>query len=242
MRKAIVIRYVQLHYLFSLVILFIICSCSERREQLPVSMAKKDTLKPPVVIPAKPPIVIHLDTLPPPHTIVIPTKPGGYHTVKTDAGVSINQPLSPPKTFTTDFFLYLQNYNTEQGLAYSVVISSYCDRKGNLWFGTQGGGVSRYDGKSFTNFTTDHGLTNNSVQSIFEDKSGNLWFGTLGGGVSRYDGKSFVNFTTKRGFIGDNVYSIFEDKNGAIWFGTTGGAARLDYDKINLSAEKTVFC
>jgi hypothetical protein len=52
------------------------------------------------------------------------------------------------------------------------------DKSGNLWFGTYGGGVSRYDGKSFTNFTTDHGLANNSIPSITEDKSGNLWFGT----------------------------------------------------------------
>jgi len=90
------------------------------------------------------------------------------------------------------------------------------DKTGNLWFGTQGGGVSRYDGnrveaiergdtiaqrtqqdlkkingklvKSFTNFTTAQGLANNTVLSITEDKTGNLWFGTDGGGVSRYDG------------------------------------------------------
>ncbi|MBI4646365.1 MAG: hypothetical protein HY738_07180 [Bacteroidia bacterium] len=52
------------------------------------------------------------------------------------------------------------------------------DSKGNLWFGTQGGGVTRYDGEMFTHFTEKQGLSNNSVWSICEDKSGNLWFGT----------------------------------------------------------------
>ncbi|HKB44073.1 MAG TPA: two-component regulator propeller domain-containing protein, partial [Chitinophagaceae bacterium] len=91
------------------------------------------------------------------------------------------------------------NYNTEQGLALSSIDCGYRDKKGNLWFGTDGGGVSRYDGKSFTNFTTAQGLANGAVYSITEDKTGNLWFGTDGGGVSRYDGKSFTNFTMTNG-------------------------------------------
>ena len=74
------------------------------------------------------------------------------------------------------------------------------DKTGNLWFGTQGGGVSRYDGKSFTTFSTTQGLANNWVNNIVEDKAGNLWFGTLGGGVSRYDGKSFILFLPPRGW------------------------------------------
>jgi ligand-binding sensor domain-containing protein len=80
------------------------------------------------------------------------------------------------------------------------------DKSGNLWFGTYGGGVSKYDGKSlsagqagFTHFTDKEGLSNNVVRSILEDKSGNLWFGTAGGGVSKYDGKSFTHFTDKEG-------------------------------------------
>jgi len=73
------------------------------------------------------------------------------------------------------------------------------DKIGNLWFGSNGG-VSKYDGKSFTNFTIKEGLSNNYVFSILEDKSGNLWFGTDGGGVLKYNGKSFINFTEKDGY------------------------------------------
>jgi hypothetical protein len=38
------------------------------------------------------------------------------------------------------------------------------DKAGNLWFGTIGrGGVSKYDGKSFTNYTVAQGLVGNVV-------------------------------------------------------------------------------
>ena len=92
------------------------------------------------------------------------------------------------------------------------------DKSGNLWFGT-GGGVSKYDGKSFTQFYRKEGLSNNLLcLSILEDKSGNLWFGTTGG-VSKYDGKSFTHFTEKEGLSNNVVTSILEDKSGNLWFG-----------------------
>jgi ligand-binding sensor domain-containing protein/class 3 adenylate cyclase len=115
------------------------------------------------------------------------------------------------------------NFTTDNGLALDAVECSFMDKSGNLWFGTQGGGVSRYDGKSFTNFTTAQGLADNFVLSINEDKFGNLWFGSYGGGVSKYDGKSFTNFTTAQGLANKSVRSITEDKSGNLWFGSTGG-------------------
>ncbi len=85
---------------------------------------------------------------------------------------------------------------------YNIVRSILEDKSGNLWFGTYGG-VSKYDGKSFTHFTEKEGLSNNTVWSILEDKSGNLWFGTNGGGVSKYDGNRVeaIEAAEKRGEI-----------------------------------------
>ncbi len=61
-------------------------------------------------------------------------------------------------------------------------VSIFRRQSGNIWFGTEGGGVSRldHDGKTFTHFTEKEGLSNNNVWSILEDRSGNLWFGTTG--------------------------------------------------------------
>jgi len=122
---------------------------------------------------------------------------------------------------------FFTTYDTDNGLTMDVISSgnksALCDKDGNLWFGTSGGGVSRYDGKHFTTYSTAHGLANDIVLSIFQDKIGNIWFGTYGGGISKYDGTSFTSYTTKNG-LGDNrVFSINEDNNGNIWFGTDGG-------------------
>ncbi|MGZ4090296.1 MAG: two-component regulator propeller domain-containing protein, partial [Bacteroidia bacterium] len=80
------------------------------------------------------------------------------------------------------------------------------DTKGNLWFGTVGDGVCRYDGRYLTYYTTREGFSGNNLQGIAEDKDGNLWFATTGG-VSKYDdtakSSSFTNFTTKEG-LSDN--------------------------------------
>jgi two-component system, sensor histidine kinase ChiS len=117
----------------------------------------------------------------------------------------------------------LQYLNVDQGMNASYVYSILEDKSGNLWFGTNGGGVSKYDGESFSHFTENEGLSNNSVWAILEDKSGNLWFGTLGGGVSKYDGENFSHFTENEGLSNNRVLAILEDKSGNLWFGTEGG-------------------
>ena len=73
------------------------------------------------------------------------------------------------------------------------------DRYKNLWFGTEEGGVTCFDGRSFTNYGEEEGLLNNNVQSMVEDKSGNLWLGSRGGGVSCHDGTAFTHYESESG-------------------------------------------
>ena len=130
------------------------------------------------------------------------------------------------------------HFTEKEGLSNNSVGSILEDKSGNLWFGTNGGGVSKYDGKSFTHFTEKEGLSNNTVRSILEDKSGNLWFGT-DGGVSKYDGKSFTHFTEKEGLSNNTVWSILEDKGGNLWFGTEGGGvSKYDGKSFTYFTEK----
>jgi len=99
------------------------------------------------------------------------------------------------------------------------------DSEGNIWIGSNGG-VTRYNGTSFTHFTVREGLGNNIVFDIMEDKHGRLWFGT-GGGVSIYDGKSFRYIGLSEGLCGPTVWSLLEDKQGDIWMGTNRGISRF---------------
>ena len=105
------------------------------------------------------------------------------------------------------------------------------DKHGNLWFGTTGEGVYRFDGKEFIQFTEKDGLSNNKVWSILEDTLGNIWFGT-DNGISRYDGKTILKIplalvspngfgiaTPQPGIT--SVWSMMQDKSGIIWIGTS---------------------
>ena len=122
-----------------------------------------------------------------------------------------------------------QNFTSAGGLASDYVSRILEDRAGNLWFGTYGGGVSRYDGATWRTYSTADGLADNHVSSILEDRAGNLWFGT-DGGVSRYDGSTWRTFTTADGLASNDVSSILEDRAGNLWFGTYGGGGVSRYD------------
>jgi ligand-binding sensor domain-containing protein len=101
------------------------------------------------------------------------------------------------------------------------------DKKGNLWLGTNGDGVARYDGKSLLYFTTIEGLSGNAVRGIIEDENGNTWFAT-NGGISRYDGKTFTNLYLPGGRLNNATWCILKDKAGNLWTGTEGGLFRYD--------------
>lgn len=158
------------------------------------------------------PEIILLEHLPAPKTVPVPDK---------QISIAINQKsgqyimnLHPPKKIKASFSSVLQNYTTEQGLAQDVTSCVYADKKGNLWIGTHVGGVSKYDGHTFTNYTTAHGLVDNRIKNITEDNVGNIWFATMGG-VSKFDGTSFSAFGKFK-----VVASIFEDSSGNLWFAT----------------------
>lgn len=67
----------------------------------------------------------------------------------------------------------------------------YQDRKNNYWFGSNGEGVFRFDGKTILNFTTKDGLCSDSIRQIQEDESGNMYFSTISG-INKFDGEEFT--------------------------------------------------
>jgi ligand-binding sensor domain-containing protein/signal transduction histidine kinase len=125
-----------------------------------------------------------------------------------------------------------------QGLKSGVITCMLQDKSGNIWFGTYGGGVSRYDGKNFTHFTEKEGLSKNFVMSIFEDRSGNIWIGTRNRGISKYDGKNFTYFTENEGLSNNYAGCIIEDKSGNLWFGTGGGVCKYNGKTFTHFTEK----
>jgi signal transduction histidine kinase/ligand-binding sensor domain-containing protein len=139
--------------------------------------------------------------------------------------------LPPRKKDNTS--IHMRYLDVAQGMNSSHVLSILEDSHGNLWFGTGGGGVTRYNGNTFIHFTEKEGLGNGIVWGILEDRRGNLWFGTYGAGASMYDGKNFTHFTEKEGFSDNHIRSMLEDSQGNLWFGTWhSGISRYDGETI----------
>jgi len=66
------------------------------------------------------------------------------------------------------------------------------DKDNNHWFGSDGEGVFRYDGKTITRFTTKDGLAHDQIRGIDQHELTGHVLITTNGGVSRFDGERLV--------------------------------------------------
>jgi len=107
----------------------------------------------------------------------------------------------------------------------------YQDRNGDMWFGTNGEGVARFDGESLTFFSAKEGFAGVAVRGIVEDEDGALWFAT-DGGVSRYEDGAFTNYTVADGLSHNECWSIMLDSSGTVWVGTQEGVCRMEGERF----------
>ncbi len=104
----------------------------------------------------------------------------------------------------------------------STVFSILQDSRGYLWLGTDGAGISRFDGINFKTYNKKQGLAGNIVRSIMEDNEGNLWIGT-DEGISVYNGLKITTINHKNGLSGSTVLKLYQDAQNNIWAGTNDG-------------------
>jgi len=120
-----------------------------------------------------------------------------------------------------------------QGASSGNLTCALEDRDGNLWFSTDGEGVYRFDGKSFTNFTSKDGLFNNTTTTIIQDKSGHILIGT-NAGICKYDGKIFSKYFESDTLNNLRIIALLEDRDGNIWFSAMNkGVYRYDGNKLS---------
>lgn len=98
-----------------------------------------------------------------------------------------------------EFTNYTHNPLTSYSLSDNDVKCFLKDRHGDIWVGTNGGGVNFFQ-KSNTNFTNireviqpNFGLNNAYVNAIVKENDGALWVGTNGGGLNYLDLKNNKN-------------------------------------------------
>lgn len=111
------------------------------------------------------------------------------------------------------------------------------DESGNLWVGTEDGGLCRFDGQSFEFFQHDPGdsstLSHQEVTALLEDRAGVLWVGTWSG-LNRRERSTnrFIRHHHEPGRLDrlsdDRILSIAEGRDGVLWVGTWRGLNRFD--------------
>ncbi len=161
----------------------------------------------------------------------------GYGACKYNPGSS---PGAGSSTFT--------HFTKKDGLCSNNVASIAEDKRGNIWFGSitsdfpeyiEEGGVSRYDGKTFTRFPDVDGLTANDIYNLYADRAGNIWIGAVRKGAYRFDastalgtdGETFTLFDkTDRPDLTKYfaIQAFVEDRHGTLWFGFSGGLFRFN--------------
>ena len=109
----------------------------------------------------------------------------------------------------------------------NYIVSLEVDATGQVWAGTWGGGLSRFDGRRWQSYTTTEGLPGNHVFALHLDPKGELWIGTNNGLTRWQNGKFVKALTTADGLFANNIFAMASAADGSLWVGSYGGVAHL---------------
>ncbi len=154
-----------------------------------------------------------------------------------------------------EFLVDVKQYTTEDGLSHNVVVQSFKDSRGFLWFVTNRG-LDMFDGQQFINALHWPLLTTDSrVNILFEDKDGNLWIRFKDRHRIRY--QLFSIYTRKREALSyerfnipshSQVYDIAQgnrqelfisNQSGQVWRIRSGEKAQKIYEQ---AGHELTFC
>lgn len=163
---------------------------------------------------------------------------GGLWVGNRDSGLDYFRPpvdAAANRPIDAESFQRFRHLGSDPGsLSDDRIRALHVDHSGQLWVGTAGGGLDRYDRERriFTHFRhhpdDPHSLSDSRVRAIFEDRHGTLWVGTHHG-LNRLDRQtgSFERHlhdpAVPDSLSHDWVRALYEDRDGRLWVGTDGG-------------------
>ncbi len=125
--------------------------------------------------------------------------------------------------------------NNDSSPGSNAIRSLSVGKAGELWIGTYGGGLNKFDshtGKfsSYLNNPSDpSSISSNVVMDVIMDADGSVWMATYGGGMCIFN-PSTGKFTTYKNdpanpkSISSNfIHCLHKDSKGTMWIGTYGG-------------------
>ena len=161
------------------------------------------------------------------NTLWIGTFGGGLN--KLDLAIFYNTGLA-------QFNSYLHNPAEMESLSDNRIYILYQDKIGDLWVGTHGGGLNKFDKQTetFTIFKSilnkKNTLSDNKIMSLHETENGQLLVGTFGGGLNLLDPGQNTNQRMKEkiSLNCSDIYGILFDEESGYWLSTDKGIYNLD--------------
>ena len=100
------------------------------------------------------------------------------------------------------------SFTTSNGLTYGR-IEDIADHQGRLFVATRGGGVSCFDGQTWTSLDVRNGLPSDHIRTLALDQTGALWLGT-DRGVARYRPDQIPPQVRITGVQADQLYTALD--------------------------------
>ncbi|WP_010135435.1 hybrid sensor histidine kinase/response regulator transcription factor [Ochrovirga pacifica] len=127
------------------------------------------------------------------------------------------------------------NWDDPDGVGYfHRCVDVFEDSRGNIWLGTTGDGLKKYQAKTqkFKHFRHKigdvHTISNNFVDIIYEDLNAHLWVGTQSG-LSKISLENEQVLPFEIEALKDKIIqAIQQDQEGNFWVGTTNGLVKFN--------------
>ncbi len=134
------------------------------------------------------------------------------------------------------------NSNSSVNPLSSNFVNSLYSHDGQIWIGTETGGITKLTPRLLqlefyrNDLTNPTSLSPNAVNAMYAEDNGTLWVGTVEGGLNRLPPhtSSFIHYTTANSGLPHNSVSVLTaDRHGNLWIGTWGrGVALMPFSQL----------
>ncbi len=104
----------------------------------------------------------------------------------------------------------------------------YEDKRGILWFASQGSGIVKYDGNKFSAIDSTNRYLPKSIRCLYLEDNGTIWVGSNNDGLFKIENDSIYKINSP--FFDTNTISdLKKDSNNILWISTDGNGV-VKYD------------
>ena len=135
----------------------------------------------------------------------------------------------------------IHSITRKDGFENEFIMSLYEDPKGQIWVGTDGGGIYILkDEEIIKHYTSDNGLAGNVIFKTAPLEDSGFWIAT-GTGISKFneEDESFSNLNSANGLGTDSVFQLLCDYTQTVWMTSNKGVFSVNLSDLNEVAAGT---